>query len=223
MRVLALVLVYFAAAPSIRAQSDGPRAVGNEVTTVFLPEQDTAFQQAKRASVTARVRFADHVRQTSAQLAVSQALSKPPSAWENAVTNLASIPPELLAPRPEELMQYQVAIRNAQYVPGVLLFPMGTGNLMVGLSDIGQLLGITEDVSPHLAYTVPSPSEVRIVIYSTGAQQVRTLYHGLQRSGSFEIDWDGKNDDGHYVGKGDYIAEIYVGEHYIIRKRIVLP
>jgi hypothetical protein len=197
--------------------------VGGEVTTVFAPEQDSAFQQAQRESITARVRFADHVRRNAAAIEASQALSKEPSAWEQAMRSLAAIPPEMLMPTADQRVQYDINIRNSQYVPGVLLYPMGSGNLKVGLSDVARILGLTEDVSPHLAYTVPAPSEVKILIYSPSALQVRLLYHGLQRPGSYQIDWDGRDDSGHSVWRGDYIAEIQVGEHYILRKHIVLP
>ncbi len=215
-------LLFVMAALCSTAQMSEPHEYGSEITTIFTPSQDTAFNQAARANVTARARWEDQCRSFSALVETTTVIQRPPTPWEIALKNMAAITPEMIQPSAEERTQHELGILRSQYVPGVLLYPMGTGNLTVNMGDIGRVLGLAEDVSPHITYAVPEAAEVRILIYSTSAMLVRELYRGVQRAGRYEIDWDGKNDSGRTVTRGDYIAEVQVGTLFIYRKRITL-
>ncbi|MCB9069670.1 MAG: hypothetical protein H6629_17940 [Calditrichae bacterium] len=45
-------------------------------------------------------------------------------------------------------------------------------------------------------YQLPAVSNVKLVIYNTLGQQVRTLVSGSQNAGSNTVQWDGRNDTG---------------------------
>jgi hypothetical protein len=150
------------------------------------------------------------------------ALGPPPSPWENIQRNL-DIPAQMLAPSPQEVLQYRLAIANSQKVPGVLLFPMGTGNFSATFGDIARVFGLAEDVSPSIAYRVDETMEVSIVIYSASAIVVRQMFRGVQSVGAYRVEWDGKNDVGRIVPNGDYVAEVRLGTARIVRKRIIVP
>lgn len=207
----------------VAAQMTEPHLHAGQVTTGVSPAQDTAFYQAMMLKITARQRFAEQARQTTAILETTTALAPQPTVWERAMANLAMIPQEMLAPTSDQVVAHQTNLQAATYVPGVLLFPMGSGNLQVGLGTIGRFIGIVEDVSPVLTYNLPEASEVKITVYSTSALQVRLLYKGIQHAGRYSIEWDGRDDLGREIVRGDYIAEIALGQNRIIRKRIVWP
>lgn len=52
------------------------------------------------------------------------------------------------------------------------------------------------------------PVELAVRIFSLGGQQMRTLFTGAARSGSFAWEWDGRDDDGDPVPVGLYIAQV---------------
>ncbi len=218
-----LFAFFLTVSSSTVAQMATPEPYKGQVTTGVTPHQDTAFKRAMAVKVTARLRFMDQLQQSAAILEATTALTPPPSAWERAMSNMAMLTPDLIAPTPEQVMAHKLNLQAATYVPGVLLYPMGTGNLQVGLGAIGRFIGIVEDVSPRLVYSLPEASEVRIAVYSSSALEVRLLFKGIQPAGAYTIDWNGLDDLGHEVVRGDYVAEITIGQNKIIRKRIMWP
>lgn len=146
-------------------------------------------------------------------------LQRTPSIWEQINTTM-NIPHEIMQPSPQERTQYQLTIANAMYVPGVLLYPMGTGNAMINFNDIAKVFGFGEDVSPVIRYVVDETIEVEILLYSTQAIIVRTLFNGIQAPGTYTITWDGREQNGKQVTDGEYIAEVRLGGERIMRKRI---
>lgn len=222
MRGLGLVII-LCCHVTAHAQMAEPHSLAGQVTTGVSPSQDTAFAHALLLKITARQRFAEQSRQTTAILETSTAFAPALSIWERAMVNLAMITPEMMAPTAQEVVAHQTNLRAATYVPGVLLYPMGSGNLQVGLGSIGRFIGIVEDVSPKLTYALIEASEVKVTVYSASALQVRLLYKGIQQAGRYSMEWDGRDDLGREAVRGDYIAEITIGQDHIIRKRIVWP
>jgi len=196
--------------------------VPGNVTTTYTPEQDSMYKAALSVIVSGRSRFEFDTRLLSDAMRASAELSPKSSNWENMQRNM-TIPAEMLRPSAQEVVQHRVNIANAQYVPGVLIWPMGTGNIQVNLSDIAALFGMIEDVSPRISYSVDETSSIVIVVYSASAILVRTLFNGLQSPGSYKLDWDGRNDAGKMVANGDYVAEVRIGDQRIMRKHIVWP
>lgn len=182
-------------------------------------EQDSLYRQAMELQITAPARFAMAARETSAMLLAMSRANARRTIWDQ-IDATMDIPASIFKPRDQEVTQYQLTIANAMYVPGVLLRPMGTGNLQVNFSDIAKVFGIGEDVSPVIRYVVDDYLEVEIVIYSTQAMIVATLFTGKQEPGTYTITWNGKAQDGKPVSTGEYIAEVRLGRERIMRKRI---
>lgn len=73
-----------------------------------------------------------------------------------------------------------------------------------------------------IAYTLPEPSRVKILIYNVLGQKVRTLVNAHKPVGVYRVTWDGKNDSGHSVSSGLYLYKITAGPFTGIRKMLVL-
>lgn len=185
-------------------------------------QQDSLYARALATVISARARFLFDLRTLGQSMALQVDLSPRLSEWERIRANM-TIPPEFLVPSPQERTQRELNIARSMYVPGVLLVPMGTGNLQVTFGDIAKVFGLEEDVSPRIRYVVDETIEVTIVIYSSSAVQVATLFNGIQPPGAYEIVWNGRDDGNGGVGAGDYIAEVRLGSLKLMRKRIVWP
>ncbi len=190
-----------------------------EIRTRSTAEQDSAYAAAMALRIPAARRFAASLQETSSYLRYRTELERRPSIWEQ-IQKTMDIPASILQPTPQERTQYQLTIANAMYVPGVLLYPMGTGNAMVSFGDIAKLFGIAEDVSPVIRYVVDETIEVDIVVYSTQAIAVSQPFRGIQSPGAYTLTWDGRDANGKTVVSGEYIAEVRLGNQRIMRKRI---
>lgn len=67
--------------------------------------------------------------------------------------------------------------------------------------------------SSTISYSLPTSSDIKINIYNFKGEMVRTLLNQHQGEGSFEINWDGLNDNNVRLAAGVYICrmEIYTG------------
>ena len=139
----------------------------------------------------------------------------------NLTESFAKMPSNIFKPLPTEIVQHQIAIRDALSIPTAYTFAPGVG-LNVNLRDIGLFLGLVEDTSPEINYTLNYMSDVEIVIYSVSAKLIATIFSGAQKQGKYKIVWNGKDDTGKKMPHGDYIAEVRVGSEKFIRKRIVI-
>jgi flagellar hook assembly protein FlgD len=88
---------------------------------------------------------------------------------------------------------------------------------------IGRFLGLTEDLSPTISYSLFETSHVEIVIYSVQANVIATIFSGRQVPGNYSYTWNGRNDRGMKMGSGDYVGEVRIGEKRYVRKRIYIP
>lgn len=196
--------------------------IPGEVTVQFTPEQDSAYRHDLQVDITATSRFAAAARQLRAALQYSDQNDRPLTLSE-AIMQAVNIPAEMYMPTAMEVTQYQIGIANSQYVPGVLLRPMGTGNLQASFGAIGRFFGVVEDVSPEITYDVDETMEVTVVVYSTQAKIIRTLFSGIQGPGRYRMRWNGLDERSLQVANGDYVAEVRLGDVRIQRKRIVWP
>lgn len=73
-----------------------------------------------------------------------------------------------------------------------------------------------------IAYQVPRQSEVRIEIYNSLGQKVRTLLNARKESGEYKTVWDGRNDSGVQVGSGVYLYRMIAGDFVQVRKMILM-
>lgn len=181
-----------------------------------LPQQDSAYLRAKRLAIPPSARFYADMKMLESQVLAEKRLYGL-SESEIAKRNL-QVPAGFYIPSPQEQTLYQYNIMQSQYVPFVRTYnPFG---VKVPLSTIGNLLGLTEDVSPLLEYDLDVAIQVRVVIYSARALVVATIVDGVQTPGRYRYYWNGRDDLGKLMPKGDYIGEIRIGNTKIIRKRI---
>lgn len=183
-----------------------------------LPEQDSAYLRAKRlpVAIPPSARFYADMKMLESQI-YSEKKFYGLTEQEIARKNL-QVPDEFYIPSPQEQTLRQYNIMQSQYVPFVRTYnPFG---LKVPLSAIGSLLGLTEDVSPLIEYTLDVETQVKVVIYSEKALVVATIVDGIQRPGRYRYYWNGRDDWGKIMQRGDYVGEIRIGNTKFIRKRI---
>ncbi len=61
-----------------------------------------------------------------------------------------------------------------------------------------------------IAYQVPVAADVRLVIYNTLGQEVRTLVNDRVTAGYYQVTWDGRTGLGAEAGSGVYFARLFV-------------
>lgn len=192
----------------------------------FTPEQDRNFYEALRTDVSPLARFQYETKRFSAMWMAVQEMQKL-SPRDIALANMA-VDPRVLEPTPREREAYNYGIAQSFTIPGVFdpykryggLPGIGGQGISIPLSLIGSLLGLTEDVSPTIRYTVEQPAEVEIVIYSIQAIAIARILKAPQAAGGYSTTWNLLNEAGLRVPAGDYIAEVRIGTLGIVRKRI---
>lgn len=119
------------------------------------------------------------------------------------------------ARRAEEIWRSQGMDKIHQNIPRVgVSVPMGA---------IARALGLIEDVTPRIKYTLMRTDSVSVRVYDLTAKLVRVIVSGPQSPGEYSFDWDMLDDKGHRVVAGDYIAEVVVNKRLLLRKRIEVP
>lgn len=189
-------------------------------TTLYRQLQDSVFKIYSKLGVTARSLFQYNLSLTDDlwNKLTSKSNELP---YELAMRSLSVVPAEAFKPSGEEIVQRQEAIAAGLRLPTGLSYPQG--GLRVPLSLIGQFLGIVEDVSPEIRYSLDAPNDIEIVIYSMQAKVIATLFKGRQIPGTYEITWNFRDEYGRRMNSGDYIAEVRIGNSKYVRKRIVIP
>jgi hypothetical protein len=96
--------------------------------------------------------------------------------------------------------------------------------ISIPLKSIGQALGLVEDVSPRIRYTLMRTEEVSVRVYDLESNLVRVLVDGVQPPGEYSFDWDLADADGRRVHYGDYIVEVIAQKtRLLLRKRVEVP
>lgn len=185
----------------------------------YLPEQDTFYVRALQLELPPSVRLALDVQRIMSNFEIVRRRSELESPWQAALRNM-KLSERMLQPDPRDVVQRQVAIASATAMP---IWRAGqSGTVSIPMSAIGSFLGIGEDVSPRLSYRVRQTARVRAVVYSTAALIVRRLLEEDQRPGIYEVEWDGRDDQGRLLPAGDYVLEVQISNETILRKRVVL-
>jgi hypothetical protein len=190
---------------------------GEEI--IFTPAQDSAYYRALRSNVTSSTRIWNDLHLT--QYTWYEYLKNiKKSDVAIAMESLSSLPKEYFLPDPTEVVQREINIANAFYVPYVNTY--SRNGLRVSFADIGSFLGVTEDVSPEISYRLDKSTNVMVVIYSISAVVIAKLFDGNQPSGNYTLNWNGRDDNGKKMPPGDYIAEVRIANEKYIRKRIII-
>ncbi|GAB4378095.1 MAG: hypothetical protein Kow0042_26520 [Calditrichia bacterium] len=74
----------------------------------------------------------------------------------------------------------------------------------------------------EIKYSIPSETNVELVIYNSLGQKVKTLVSARQDAGYHQVVWDGLNDAGTPVASGIYYYRIKAGKHQAIKKMTLL-
>jgi len=73
-----------------------------------------------------------------------------------------------------------------------------------------------------ISYQLPKSSDVRLTIYNTLGQRVRTLVDANRSAGAYDVVWNGQNDAGAQVGSGLYFYTIETAGFTQTRKMMLL-
>jgi hypothetical protein len=76
--------------------------------------------------------------------------------------------------------------------------------------------------STKIDYNVPSTNNVKINIYNSNGELLRTLLNEEQNSGERSVTWNGKDSNGNIVSSGVYFYQIQIGELAAAKKMILL-
>lgn len=100
-------------------------------------------------------------------------------------------------------------------------------------SSIGEMAAVNNVTAVKAIAISPNPTQgmtqiryslsakdvpVRAAIYNVRGEKIRSLLHQNQKSGSFELNWDGKNEKGADVTDGVYIVRIKAGNQSLVSK-----
>ena len=71
-----------------------------------------------------------------------------------------------------------------------------------------------------IAYDLPEADFVRLDIYDIRGQLVKTLQHGEQSAGRYELQWDARNENGLPVVSGLYFYKFVSGDFHQVKKMV---
>ena len=203
-------------AQAVSGLNRGTTAPGGEYP--FTPDQDSRFYEARTLHLAPSLRFELDARR------VFQELLSPPDAktvLSEIIRQNMVIQPLLSSETMTELVQYKEDISRAMSIPGVKQFSELPGLFAPGnLGGIKRLLGMEEDISPTMRYTLDERALVNVSIFSQQADRVRLMLHGFQSAGAYSMVWNGRNDADLRVTVGDYVGVVAIGTKTALRKRI---
>lgn len=186
---------------------------------VYTPEQDSAFRAALDLQIPFSLRSRLDLELSEPLWMIAQRnIERNP--WVSAMNSLSSLPEGIYAPSGVDIVNWETNIVNSMYVPFVRTYSTYGGK--IPLKTIAGFLGLVEDVSPVIKYTLGIQADVEVVVYSVQATVVATLFKGVQSPGAYTINWNGRDDEGRKMSSGDYIAEVRIGTDRYVRKRIVI-
>lgn len=73
-----------------------------------------------------------------------------------------------------------------------------------------------------IRYDVPKTERVRLKIYNTLGQEVKTLIDEIQPSGRKSIEWNGKDNSGKLVSSGVYLIHLQIADENFTRKMMMV-
>ncbi len=190
---------------------------GPVIDEQYSKEQDSAYLKAMDLRIPTERRLINDFKLYMGYFRVET--SKEETIWD-AYERAFRISRTVYLPLSTEVVQRYEQLQRSMQVDGVNTLPkIGTG-AQISLEAIGKFLGIVEDVSPYISYELTQRAEVEILIYSIQAKLVRVIYKTTMLPGKHELTWNGRDDSGMKVPRGDYIAEIRIGSDRLKTKRI---
>ncbi len=75
----------------------------------------------------------------------------------------------------------------------------------------------------NLKYDLAKSAHVRIVVYNSLGQRVKTIVNRVQPMGQHTVKWDGTNNYGHSVSPGMYVARMIVKDNnQMLKEKMIL-
>jgi hypothetical protein len=74
----------------------------------------------------------------------------------------------------------------------------------------------------NISFTLPEAAEVRIDVLDVSGRLVRTLEAGELPAGRRTVSWDGRDNEGHQVATGVYLARLRAGEFEATSKMVLV-
>lgn len=225
--LLACVLLGALVSPEATAQPQPQRRGGDTlrpspVDTTRYPswEEEAVSQSGYLGEPGSMERLLETIRRDSASLrAFMDSLAGTPQAImrRNLAMNYSDWKPSPAdkARRDEEIWRSQSMDKIHQNIPRV--------GVSMSMGDIARALGLAEDVTPRIKYTLMRTDSVSVRVYDLTTKLVRVIVSGPQSPGVYSFDWDMLDDTGRKVVAGDYIAEVVVQRRLLLRKRIEVP
>ncbi len=76
--------------------------------------------------------------------------------------------------------------------------------------------------STTIKYVLPKNSYVTLKIYDMLGREIKTLVNKEQNTGSYEVQWNGEDNNGNKVASGTYVYRIIAGEYTFSKKLILM-
>jgi len=73
-----------------------------------------------------------------------------------------------------------------------------------------------------IRYALPEASAVRLSLYNTSGQMIRTLVDGAHPAGRYSVTWDGRDDAGREVASSVYLCWMEAGRYSAARKLLLV-
>lgn len=152
----------------------------------------------------------------------------------------------LAAPQREVLLYVQFKLKNEAAGTGDLwifnpaddLAPAQIENSMLAVSSSSvEMLASSEvpkiyrleqnfpnpfNLETEIAYQIPKAGMVKLNIYNSLGQRIRSLVQENHPAGKYVAHWDGYNDQGHEVPSGVYFYQIFVNQFTAVKKLLLI-
>ncbi len=73
----------------------------------------------------------------------------------------------------------------------------------------------------RIRYRIQQPGQVRLEVVNVRGQRIRTLVQGFQGTGTYQVMWDGTNQQGHAVASGVYFLQL-IQQKNVARHKMLL-
>ncbi|MBM3308489.1 MAG: T9SS type A sorting domain-containing protein, partial [Candidatus Eisenbacteria bacterium] len=115
--------------------------------------------------------------------------------------------------------------QGAAWVDDISLYDVST----VGVPD-GELVGaslhqnVPNPFNPatRIAFDLPRPGQVEVVIYNLAGREVRAIFSGELPAGAHSVTWDGRTSDGSVAASGTYWYQLRTPDGRTSRSMVLL-
>ncbi len=114
-------------------------------------------------------------------------------------------------------MYFDLGINDGPQLAGRLISPVLPVSFM-----LGQSYPNPSAFDATINYALPKEAKVKLNIYNTLGQKVRSLVNESQMPGYYSVNWDSKDDTGKRAAAGVYFYRLEAGEHSAHKKMVLI-